>query len=385
MRGKTLKPNLKETPKGKSEPSAGNIAFKVHKFTKRQKPQDPRNIVIFPCFSEFGTEILGTVYCLPALMQQRYMGKYSIAMGWQGREFLYRNIVDEFWEIDESCMWLREYARAFHHESKNLANLEREVAKQGRVVGALEIGEPAVYPKLGHCLLMECKGEMEYSDRAQKCKKCGCSWPPAGYFYGDLMKARENAVWPKVDHNKLYNIEKYVKPNMVGITARNRACYNRNLPPIFYERLIYQLEDMGYNPIWIGEKQSTHPCPFPRITDFTVTEEAKDLENTLALVSQLRFTIQFWTASTRLAGLVGTPYILFESPDQIYGGTLSPGHEGYRLYLCTRGSGKLVLTHYNSVADDHNYGLKLAQQAVSEVEANNFQNVIGATYGYRNK
>ena len=57
---------------------------------------------------------------------------------------------------------------------------------------------------------------------------------------------------------------------------------------------------------------------------------ARDLEQTLAIVCGCEFPVQFWTASTRLAGVMGVPYLLFESPDQIWG----QGQEGYRRNLC---------------------------------------------------
>ncbi len=378
MRGKTLKPMLKPVSE-ETEPHAGEIKFKIHKFTKRPKTH-PRNTIIFPCFSEFGTEILGTLYCLPTLLQRRYMGKYSIAVGWQGRAFLYKHLVDEFWEIGEEHQWLREYCRAFHHCSRNLTRVEKDLMKQGKVIGPLEIGEPAVYPKLVGCLIQDCGGKVMCEDGGQKCQKCGCMFPGMGIFYNPV-EGKKLAVWPNVSVENLKNVAKYIKPNSVGITARNRICYGRNLPSHFYERLIYLLEDLGYNPIWIGEKSTTLPCPFPRVTDFSSTPEAQDLENTLALVSQLKFTIQYWTASTRLAGLVGTPYILFESPDQVLGGTLTPGHEGYRIYLCTRGNKKLVLTHFKDVESNHNYALGLTKQAVADVERENFKDIVGMMYG----
>jgi alkanesulfonate monooxygenase SsuD/methylene tetrahydromethanopterin reductase-like flavin-dependent oxidoreductase (luciferase family) len=49
--------------------------------------------------------------------------------------------------------------------------------------------------------------------------------------------------------------KQYLKPNSVGIFARGRAMYGRNLSPEFYVNLIKMLEDLGYNPIWLGEKQ----------------------------------------------------------------------------------------------------------------------------------
>jgi len=376
MRGRTLSVGGIRNVEGDNEPHVDEINFAIHKFTNRSKPANTKNIVIFPCFSEFGTEVLGTLYCIPMMMRRNYCGKYSIAMGWQGRAFLYKNLVDEFWEIDPQHMWLRKYCRAFHHHSKNLFRIEKNSAKMGTLVDALAMGVPATYPRLQTCLVNGCGGRTEVFDDYQLCKKCNAAWPAVGLF-SDPVKYKAEAVWPVVSEEKKVAVSKYVKPNSVGITARNRDAYGRNLPPIFYERLIYLLEDMGYSPIWLGEKQTILPCPFSRIPDFSVTEEAKDLENTLALVSQLRFTVQFWTASTRLAGLVGTPYILIESPDQLFGGTLTPGHEGFRLYLCTKGNKKLVLAHYKSVAEDHNAGLGLVGRAVAELESGDFSDVAG--------
>jgi hypothetical protein len=130
---------------------------------------------------------------------------------------------------------------------------------------------------------------------------------------------------------------------------------------------------MGYDPIWIGEQETTYPCPYSHITNFRDAPEANDLEKTLALVSRLQFTIQFWTASTRLAGLMGTPFIIFESPDQIYG----MGHEGMRLHLCTRGKKKLVISHFYNVYNDNEGGLKLVDRAISEMRSNNWDDIVG--------
>src|SRR6185436_8652931 len=59
------------------EETVKDIPFKVHKFTPRQKPEDTRDIMIFPMFSEFGCETLSVIYCLPRLLQKYFMGKYT--------------------------------------------------------------------------------------------------------------------------------------------------------------------------------------------------------------------------------------------------------------------------------------------------------------------
>jgi hypothetical protein len=374
MRRRNIKPIFTAVEK-ELEPHVNEIKFKVHKFNNRPKP-NRRNIVIFPCFSEFGTEVLGTLYCIPRLMQSKYMGKYSIVVGWHGRKFLYKNIVDEFWELGEEHQWLRKYCRAFHHDSKNLYRIERNICKMGHLVSPLELGTTATYPKLEKCLVSGCTGGIISNTAGQKCDKCEAIFPAIGLFENPIYY-KKDARWPVINEEKKVYYNKYIKPNSVGITARNRDAYGRNLPVDFYKRLISLLENKGYNPVWIGEKETILPCPYPHIQDFSITDDAKDLENTLALVSQLKFTIQFWTASTRLAGLVGTPYILFESPDQIYGGDLTPGHEGFRSYLCTKGNKKLVMAHYNSVVENYDAAFQLVERAIIELESGNYSDIAG--------
>jgi hypothetical protein len=317
------------------------IKFKVHKFNNRPRPETRNRTAIFSCFSEFGSEIVGCLYCIPKLMQEKYLGYYSVALGWQGRAFLYKHLVDEFWEIEPDCQYLRDYCRAFHHDSRNLRRVEKACHRShGILVSANEQSRVAVKE-----------------------------------IFPFVQKAKPNAAFPRIENpKKLTEIAHFLhKPNMVGITARNRRCYGRNLDITFYEKLIYELEGMGYNPIWLGEKATTHPCPCPHIPDFSTSEHALDLEKTLLLVSQLKFTIQFYTASSRLAALVGTPYIIVESPDQIWG----VGQEGIRLNLCTKGEKKLVIAHFKSLYENQPKALELVAQAVGEIGAGNYNDIIG--------
>jgi len=373
MRRKTIKiPVLFQNTKEETEPRIENIKFSIHKLTKRKKPIDRRNIIIIPCFSEFGTEILGVLYSIPILLQ-RFPGKYTIVVGWHGRKYLYQHLVDEFWELDKSHQWLRKYSRAFEHYSLNLAKLEKNLAGSGRVIRSVDLGNIAAFPKIKQCPY--CKARMIRKYDAQVCEECKASFHSQGIFYSP-EEHKSNAVWvPLPSQEKIKLVSKYLKPKSIGVVARARAAYDRNLTFSFYEKLIFLLEDLGYNPIWMGEKESILSCPFSRICDFSSMPEASDLESVLALTSQLSFTIQYWTASTRLASLVGTPWILFESPDQIWGGALTPGHEGLRLYLCSRGPGKLVANDFSLVEED--LCLNLTKQAILEVEKKNFDTIIG--------
>ncbi len=360
----------------KPEAPIDDIQFTVHKFTNRPKP-DKSRVVIFPAFSEFGCESLIPLYCIPQLMRTKYQGSYSIVMGWYGREYLYRHLVDEYWELNEEFQHLREYCRAFHHHSKNLQKLEKQVEEHGKIVSAIRIGQVMVYPRLMECPVkydqVDCPGRVSQFREHQQCLKCGAQFPPVGLI-DDAVASQKRAVWlPPPVEEKIAKARKYLPPKAVGVTARGRKCYGRNLTPEFYERLIWLLENMGYNPVWLGEKVTTQPCPCPRIPDFSRREDARDFEFTLALVSQMEFTVQFWTASTRLAGLVGTPFLLFESPDQIWGN----GHEGYRLQLTSRGPKKLVVAHFLNVLDNNTKALRVVEAAISEMEKGDYSTMIG--------
>jgi hypothetical protein len=319
------------------------VKFKVHKYNIRPRPVNKNHVIIFSCFSEFGSELVGNLYCIPELLQNQFLGYYAIAMGWHGREYLYRHLVDEFWELSPDHHWLREYCRAFHHASLNLKKVEKAIHRKiGKVIDA-NVFSSITLNKL----------------------------------YPNLSTVKKNACWvPPPSQDAFSSIEKFLKPNSVGVTARYRKCYGRNLQIEFYKRLLDILQEWGYNPIWMGEPHTTYDCPYSHITNFRDSEEACDLEKSLALISKLDFTIQFWTASTRLAGLVGTPFILFESPDQIYGG-ISSGHEGMRLELCTKGKKKkIVIAHFKDIYHNNDLGLQLVNQAIQEISKNNYQDII---------
>ena len=185
----------------------------------------------------------------------------------------------------------------------------------------------------------------------------------------------ESTPIPKPSKDKMDEAEKYIQTpkKPVGIIARNRITYGRNLQVDFYVKLIKMLENIGYTPIWMGEKQSTLSCPLPHILDFSRMPESRDLELTLAIISKLEFTVQYWTASTRLAALVGTPFLIFESPNQLFG----QGQEAYRMALTTNGKKKLVLSNFLNVYNNNDGGINLTGSAIKEMEQGNWGDIIG--------
>jgi hypothetical protein len=369
--------NPKDDPKRSSEKNElklGEISFTVHKFNNRLKPIKKDRIKIISCFSEFGCETLGCMYCIPKLIR-RYPGQYIIAMGWYGREYLYRHLVDEYWEVDEKFMWLREYTRAFHHISRNLKKLEEAATIHGEVVPSVTLGKYAVANLCRTC------GHFwqEWKEQADHCPQCKSTLLVRSMFTDiENTKAHVRKI-PRPKSEVIDWAKGFLKENTVGIFARGRKTYGRNLPKEFYVKLINLLEEKGYNVIWLGEKQSTIPCPVEHVFDFSRTDESRDLEKTLAIICNLKFTIQFWTASSRLSGIMGIPFLLFESPEQIYASHsgLMSAQEGKRIELTSFGKKKIVISHYHNVLENQDESLDLVKKSIEEMQDDNWNDVLG--------
>lgn len=361
--------NSGDKVKVKPEPNLSEVEFNIFKFNNRTRPKDKKKVLIIFSFYEFGTEILSVLYCIPRLIHQN-PGLYVIVAGWLGRDYLYRHLADEYWELKEEYQSLREYADAFSHNSVNLKKLNDKLGEFGMVATGREMSHFC----LGH-RCYDCDHYFmshEYlNPKCPKCKSSNLSKP----LFSDVQRHKKTALpLPEPSLKMIAEAKKYLKPNSVGIFARGRTRYGRNLQPEFYVKLISLLEYMGYNPIWLGEKCSVLPCPVDHITDFSRLPESQNLELTLAIVKQLKFTIQFWTASTRLASMVKTPWILFESPDQLAG----QGQEGIRIALTTDwDKKKIVLANYNDVFENHETALGLVQKSIEDIQSHDFSTIVG--------
>lgn len=357
---------IKPPPKHVEE-KMEDISFNVHKFNARPKPKDIRKILIISTLMEFGCETLSTLYCLPRILQE-YAGMYIIVLGWYGREYLYRHLADEYWELKEEHQWLRDYTNAFNSSSKNIARLHKEVAKLGNFCPTEHLASFVVVNRCNKC-------NHAWPEQTEECPKCQNHLIVKSLF-NDVQYWKRLAVrMPEPSRAKMQKAKELLHLNdkSVGVFARGRKTYGRNLQPEFYVKLVKLLQEMGYTPVWLGEKQSTQPCPVEGIMDMSRMEEARDLELTFAAVKQCAFTVQFWTASTRLAGMMGTPYLLFESPDQIWGS----GQEGYRRNLCDFGPRKLCVSHFWSVFEKNDEAIELVRRCVNEMDAGNYEDVFG--------
>ena len=355
-----------------SEEPLEEIKFNIFKLNSTVRPNDPRRVLVICCFSEFGCETVSAMYCIPRIIAE-HPGRYVIVAGWYGRDYLYRHLADEFWEIKPEHMWLRERARAFHHDSVNLSMLEKSLENFGVVVPSGYLGMTAISARCNSCGMLWNTVYVDGRYEGNNCPSCSgfnVTWPimkDVGYWKPRAVRI----PYPSEEKDRV--AKSMLGPSPVGVFARGRKCYGRNLQPEFYDLLINMLKDMGHDPIWLGEKESTIPCPDPSVFDFSRTEEARDMELTLAIIRNCRVTIQFWTASSRLSGMMGVPYLLFESPDQIWG----KGQEGIRRNLCDFGPRKLSVNHYLSVFNDNRGGLEVVRECLEEMRSGNYDDHIG--------
>jgi hypothetical protein len=329
------------------------FVFKKHIFKKSNKSQ----VVFILNFSEFGVETLSCLYSIP-MITDVYKSFKTIVVGWSGREYLYRHLVDEFWELDESFYYLKDYSNAFYNTSKDIKNLEKKLGSFGVVVTSGFLGNFFVANVCKNCLNY-------WTEKKESCDRCGFK-----NFSLPILETldKKNAVGIPVPFDT--GIE--IPNNSVAIFARNRKTYGRNLPKDFYLNLNNNLKQKGYNPIYLGENSTS--LNMSDCVDFSSSPNSKKLEFTLETLSKVKFTIQFWTASTRLAAITKTPYILVESPNQVG----YHAQELKRIALTTDfNKKKIIVCHYLDFLKNQDIGISLINDAINEIENNNWNHIIG--------
>jgi len=354
----------------KKEKRINALSFKKIIFNK--KKDNKKNLIVC-CFSEFGCETIGIHYIIPRIRQNN-AGKRLIVVGWRGRSYLYSHLVDEFWEIDPEYMWLKDYARAFHHESQNLKWIEKSLKNHGQVITSVEVGNIALIGKCRSC------SNVIGSDRVYtNCEHCGSTDLELSMF-SDTPNIR-NTYTPIAypSFSKIKKARKLIKPNTVALFVRGRNVYGRNLTPEHYKLVVDDLIQSGYNVLWLGEKYTTFNLEGDfkgKFYNLCEHPDFNDLEFVLAVLSECKFSLQFWTASTRLAAMVNLPYILIESPDQIVG----RGQEGTRLILATREESKkkIVFCNHKQVLENFwDFRGLLKTQIYNFVVNNDYTDIIG--------
>lgn len=288
--------------------------------------EDPRPVVFLSALVEYGCESLLPHFYLTSF-EKKYKDYRRIVIGWPGRKFLYYPFVHEYWEIDSSLCFLRHYTKAFTGMSKNIKIIENGLSKFGKVIKSHDLN---IFFCQGIC--NNCKKTFVSTTKVPVCSSCR-SESLTQSILGDTSYHKKRYKAIDFDFSGYENwLNKVIKGKTIGIFARNRKTYGRNLPKEFYQLFCDGLIKKGYNIVWLGEKESTLPCIDDTFYDFTTGDKADDIFACHALVSKCVATFQAWTASTRLAQATNTPYCLVESYDQIFG----LGQEGKRINLLTQ-------------------------------------------------
>lgn len=322
-----------------------------------------KNAIFVLGFVEFGCESFYPHYLLPKIIKSN--PNYRIVfLGWPNRDYYYKHLVDEYWEITGDYSHLRSSARAMFNESISIVYLENYLKKYGKVISSQALGNQLV-----ECMCLECKNRVGSIKEIKVCSRC-MSTNVRQSILSDIKSFYKEFKY-------LPAFKKFVEipANSVAIFARKRDAYGRNLSKDFYVKLIEMLKDQGYNPIWLGESCSILPCPVKDILDFTKDGDIP-LEKTIQIVSECIFSIQFWTASTRISIQAETPFIIIETPDQIYG----QGQEGARLKFLNpkKIPCKLILSNFKSFTESENEGLEIIKKCIHEfINESNYNECIG--------
>jgi len=346
------------------EKTVSEIKFRKHIFNQKNNCD---NLFIF-ALVEFGCELLIPHYLLPIICEKN-KDKNIIVVGWTGREFLYKHLADEFWEINEEYMWIKDATRALHHNSKNIKKLEKVLSNYGHVFESFKLGNSLMQAKCKDC-------QKNFGSKHKKCvcPRCHSSSIKPSFFANPKANRSYYKPLGELPESAIEWANRHAVENMIGIFARNRNAYGRNLPSSFYEKLVCNLRNLGYNPIWLGEKSSVHKCP-DGVPDFSSIEDAKKLENIIALLKKCRLTIQFWTASTRLSLEANCPFLLVESPDQLYG----HGQEGVRLEMLNVQDtpNKIILCNFIKVLNNLEEFGNLVLDGIRQLNENDYSTIIG--------
>lgn len=341
--------------------SKRKILFNELSFNKHilNEEKDFKKKMFFLCFGEFGCETLLPSFLIPRV-NNNFPEYRKIIVGWSNRDYFYRELCDEYWELDSKYMILKDYSYAFENASVEIASLHKRLSPLGIVIDGTKIGKICIKTKC-----KKCKFEFE-SDRGDiYCPKCYSDCIEKSLFQG--CKDYKNKIFklPKIQNCFIDFANNYIPDNTIALFARNRKTYKRNLPVDFYDKLIDMLISEGYNVVLLGESVSSYNLNNNKIINFMNHKLAGNLEAAFAIVNRCVFSLQFFTASSRISSILGKPFILFESTDQIYG----RGQEGIRLSLMTQNynNKKIVLANYLDVVENIEESVQLTKRAIKEL------------------
>ena len=342
------------------------LVFKKHIFNPET---DISSRLFYFSFAEFGCESLIPTFLIPRINTgfNRYR---KIVLGWSGREYFYRNVCDEFWELDEKFMALKNESYAFKNISREIIALNKRLSNLGIVINGDKMGNLCL-----NCRCQDCSEEF-YRDRGDiSCIKCGSNRVIKSLLQGCKEYKKSISPLSPIGDKYVEWANSIIPVKSVALFARNRKTYGRNLPENFYDKIIDLIISMGYNVVLLGEPISSYNIQSPKIINLFNTEYAGNLEAAFAAVNKCDFSIQFYTASTRISSLLDKPFILVESPDQLFG----RGQEGRRLSLMTKNYSKkkFIVSNFSDVLDNFDKFFTIFKDAAEDfVFKNNPEDVF---------
>ena len=362
MEGQRRCCGLKKVPPKLFKPESHcNNSFQELLFNKHifKEETDLQNKIFYLSFGEFGCETMIPTFLIPRINNN--FPKYrKIVVGWHNREYFYRHVCDEYWELDSQHMSLKDHSYAFENNSPEIMKLSKRLSNLGVIIDGAKMGKICVTAKCKKC-------NFEFAiDRGDiYCTKCYSDQITKSLLQGVKDYKSYSYQLPLIRKEFVDFASNYIPENTVALFARNRRTYKRNLTPEHYEKLINMLINLGYNIVLLGENVSSYNLNNDKIINFMNHELAGNLEAAFAIVDRCLFSMQFFTASTRISSMLNKPFVLFESLDQIYG----RGQEGSRLSLMTKNynNKKLVLANFIDVLENCDESIELAKRAVQEL------------------
>ncbi len=332
------------------------ISFNKHIFNEEK---DIQGKIFYFSFGEFGCETMLPTFLIPRV-NSNFQEYRKIVVGWHDREYFYRNICDEYWELDSQYMSLKDHSYAFENASLEIRNLAKRLSPLGKIIDGTKIGKLCVTAKC-----QKCDFEFEVDRGDICCPKCHTDKIFNSLLQGAKSYKLGSNLLPPIRKEFLDFANEYIPENTVALFARNRKTYKRNLSTNHYNKIIDMLSSLGYNIVLLGENVSSYNLDNTKIINFMNHKLAGNLEAAFAIVNRCVFSLQFFTASTRISSMLDKPFVLFESVDQIYG----RGQEGIRLSLMTKNynNKKLVLANFADVDENTDESVELTKRAVHEL------------------
>ena len=320
--------------------------------------------VFYTQFCEFGCETVSAVHILPRILSPN---QKNVVVGWSNRKYLYEQLFDEYWKIDNRFSPLRSLCHGLSHSSNLLSGVEASLQHRGRVIRSQDLSS---HYTTGQCVLCGYLEKNPYV-KLDSCPRCGST------------QVRSSLLSDPVGFNLIRDNRLFLKPKPrcrdVAIFARGRPTYGRNLSSNFYTLLANKLEEWGYQPLFFGEAVSTQKlsCHYKSYVGIALSEA-------IDILSGCSFSVQCFTASTRLSSFAGIPSLLVETPEQLWGSHYLYGQEGRRLLLMKNGGIKLIPTHFVAGQKWECEIIDRILKSVSEIEAGNYKPELSDDFRFRN-